>query len=271
MNLSDLESRDIDRVVEILTRSQNLLFITGAGVSADSGLPTYRGIGGLYEAETTEEGIPIEEILSGKMMRLRPHIAWKYLLQIARACRGATFNRAHQVIVEMERQFPRVWTLTQNVDGLHRAAGTRNLIEIHGDLHELRCTECDFYHDRVASYDELDLPPRCPRCHSVARPHVVLFGEMLPVSKLQKLFEELHRSFDVVFTIGTSSVFPYIAEPIQRAKAEGWATVEINPGISAVSHLVDVRLAMRAAPAMDAIWQRYLERVANGEGERKNG
>jgi NAD-dependent deacetylase len=94
---------------------------------------------------------------------------------------------------------------------------------------------------------------------------------MLPVSKLQKLFEELHRSFDVVFTIGTSSVFPYIAEPIQRAKAEGWATVEINPGISAVSHLVDVRLAMRAAPAMDAIWQRYLERVANGEGERKNG
>ena len=86
---------DIGRIVEILARSRSLLFITGAGISADSGLPTYRGIGGLYNADHPEEGIPIEEILSGGMIRLRPELTWKYLGQIEQAARGARFNRAH--------------------------------------------------------------------------------------------------------------------------------------------------------------------------------
>ena len=86
-------SEDIDGVVDILARSRSLLFITGAGISADSGLPTYRGIGGLYNAEHPEEGIPIEEILSGEMIRRRPELTWKYLGQIEQAARGARFNR----------------------------------------------------------------------------------------------------------------------------------------------------------------------------------
>ena len=124
--MSNLESdRAIDAVVERLATCKSLLFITGAGVSADSGLPTYRGIGGLYDASHPEEGIAIEEILSGEMMRHRPELTWKYLGQIERSARGATFNRAHEVIAAMEARLPRVWTLTQNIDGLHRAAGSR--------------------------------------------------------------------------------------------------------------------------------------------------
>src|SRR5918911_4177898 len=126
--------RLIDQVVELLRRSRSLLFITGAGMSADSGLPTYRGVGGLYDAGETEEGFPIEAVLSGEMFRHRPGWTWKYLRQIERACRGATCNRGHVVIAEMERHFPRVWTLTQNVDGFHRAAGATNVIAIHGNL-----------------------------------------------------------------------------------------------------------------------------------------
>ena len=169
---------DIDRVVDILARSRSLLFITGAGISADSGLPTYRGIGGLYDAEHPEEGIPIEEILSGEMIRHRPELTWKYLGQMEQAARGAQLNPAHQVIAEMESCFERVWTLTQNIDGLHRQAGAKNVLEIHGSLHDLLCSKCG-WRQTVADYSGLSLPPRCPRCQAMLRPEVVLFGETL--------------------------------------------------------------------------------------------
>ena len=247
---------DVGRVVDILSRSRSLFFITGAGISADSGLPTYRGIGGLYNAEHPEEGFPIEEILSGEMLRYRPELTWKYLGQIEQACRGATFNQAHQVIAEMESCFERVWTLTQNIDGLHRQAGAKNVLEIHGSLHHLLCTGCG-WQQIVADFSGLTLPPRCPNCQGVVRPKVVLFGEMLPVETIEHFYSELETGFDAIFSIGTTSVFPYIAGPIEAARRHGWATIEINPAATRVSSLVDIRLPMRAAEAMDAIWTRY--------------
>src|ERR1700756_1361535 len=119
MTIADADHQAIERVVELLRQSRSLLFITGAGISADSGLPTYRGIGGLYNANTTEDGQPIEELLSGPTFRRRPDLTWKYLKQIEQASRGAKFNRGHEVIAQMEARFERVWTLTQNVDGFH--------------------------------------------------------------------------------------------------------------------------------------------------------
>ncbi|MBO0699246.1 MAG: hypothetical protein J2P46_12690 [Zavarzinella sp.] len=107
----------IDQVVELLRPSHSLLVITGAGLSADSGLPTYRGVGGLYEDQHPEGNIPIEEILSCEMLAVRPELTWKYLLQIERAGRDAKPNRGHEVIAEMERHFDRVWVIA------HRKAG----------------------------------------------------------------------------------------------------------------------------------------------------
>jgi NAD-dependent deacetylase len=259
MKSSGTNADAIDRVVDFLAASRSLLFITGAGISADSGLPTYRGIGGLYNVDVTEEGMPIEEALSGHTLRTRPEVAWKYLAEIGRAVLGATFNRGHEVIAEMEAHFERVWTLTQNVDGFHRQAGCQNVIDIHGDMHELVCTACDFRRN-VSEFSELTIPPRCPQCRSILRPDVVLFGEMLPQERVTRLYRELAVGFDMVFTIGTTSVFPYIAEPVLAASRLGIPTVEINPGTSEVSHLVDVKLAMGAAKALDAIWRRYQER-----------
>jgi NAD-dependent deacetylase len=259
MEMSAVDLRTIDRVVELLASSSSLLFITGAGISADSGLPTYRGIGGLYNVNETEEGMPIEELLSGQMMRCRPELTWKYLAQIARATQGASFNRGHAVIAEMEARFERVCTLTQNIDGFHRQAGTKNLIEIHGDLHDLLCTRCT-YRRTIESIDQIEVPPRCPECGAIVRPDVVLFGEMLSQRKIGQLYDELQAGFDMVWTIGTTSVFPYIIEPVLLARQQGWATVEINPGTSRVSQVVDVKLAMGAAAALDAIWRRYQER-----------
>lgn len=260
MTLSETDRQAVDRVVDCLAASRSLLFITGAGISADSGLPTYRGIGGLYNAGATEEGLPIEVVLSGEVMRQRPDLTWKYLAQIGHAAQGCTFNRAHEVIALMEERFERVWTLTQNVDRFHRHAGSRNVIDIHGDLHELCCTGCRFRLE-VEEFEALAIPPRCPECRAVLRPDVVLFGEMLPSAKLERLYEELDAGFDMVFSIGTTSVFPYIAQPVELARRLGWTTVEINPGESHVSDQVDIRIPLGAAAAMDALWRRFEERT----------
>ena len=104
-NLSD----GLDAVVGLLADAEHILCVTGAGISAESGVPTYRGIGGLYNDIDTPEGVPIEEALSGEMMRREPAITWKYIHQIEAASRGASFNRAHEVLRAFEERFARVW------------------------------------------------------------------------------------------------------------------------------------------------------------------
>lgn len=251
----------INRIAKLLAVSRSILFVTGAGISADSGLPTYHN-GSLFNLDCTEDGLCVERALSGDILDDHPELTWKYLSQMERTCRGAQCNRAHEVIVEMERHFERVWTLTQNVDGLHRAAGARNVIDVHGDLHNLRCTRCR-HRETVSDYSRLAIPPQCPKCSSLLRPDIVLFGEVLSPEKLMMMLVELDGGFDMVFSIGTSSVFPYVAEPIQTAVELGRPTVEINPGLSEVSDVVGIHLPMRAAPALDAIWQAYRRTMAH--------
>jgi NAD-dependent deacetylase len=108
------------------------------------------------------------------------------------------------------------------------------------------------------------VPPTCPRCSAVVRPDVVLFGEELPVEKLALLRREMGRGFDLVVSVGTTSVFPYIAEPVLRARSSGVPTVEINPGRSEVSDVVDLRVATGAALALGTLWDRYQARVDRG-------
>ena len=223
-------------------------------MSADSGLPTYRGIGGLYNQTSTEDDIPIEVALSGRMLRDRPAIAWKHIAQIEAACRGAKYNRAHEVIALLETRFDHVCVLTQNVDGFHRDAGSTNVIDIHGDVHDLFCVECGDS-QTVVNYANMTIPPTCESCGGLIRPKVVLFGEMLPEDKVSKLYSELEQGFDFVCSIGTTSVFPYIAGPVLQAARAGIPTVEINPGQTEVSHAVAVRIASGAAATLDEIWR----------------
>lgn len=252
------EAREaIGRVASSMRTCQSVLFVTGAGISADSGLPTYRGVGGLYEEAHPEEGIPIEEILSGAMLRLRPELTWKYLLRMERAVRGARPNRAHEVIAEMERRFNRVWTFTQNVDGFHRLAGSRHVIEIHGDMRDLVCVNCGF-RQTVENYEGLSETPRCPVCGGLVRPDVILFGEMLAMEKIELLWEQLDLGFDVVVAIGTSAMFHYIVEPVIRARRMGSITVEINPARTELTPEVMVRVPARASLALDELWRRLV-------------
>lgn len=141
----------------------------------------------------------------------------------------------------MEQKFNRFWILTQNVDGFHTAAGSKNVIEIHGNMYRLSCTGCD-YQKTYSDYSGIKIPPQCPLCQSMLRPNIVLFEESLPEKQIKMLYRETQTPFDLVLSIGTSSYFPYISEPIWTAKQAQIPTVEINPSETAVSHLVDTKI-----------------------------
>ena len=243
---------EAQKVAARLRGATRLLFITGAGLSAESGLPTYRGVGGLYVDANTEHGMPIEQALSGPVFQRRPEVTWQHIARLERAVRGAQPSAAHALMAALERSHE-VVILTQNVDGLHRAAGSTRVIDIHGDCHELHCTRCSFRETR-ATYDGLDVPPRCPACGAIVRPDVVLFEEMLPTHKLDALWYELEHGFDAYFSIGTSSLFPYIAQPMFDAARRGRLTVEINPERTDVSDVVGHRFACGAGRALSAIF-----------------
>ena len=154
-----------------------------------------------------------------------------------------------------EERLDRVMVFTQNVDGLHRMAGSRDLIEIHGNLHHLLCTVCA-HEEIVDDLDGRELPPQCPACGGLQRPNVVLFGEALPEAEMTRFIDALQTGFDMVFSIGTSSVFPYIVQPVVYAARSGVPTVEINPSHTPLSEIVSFHLPLGAAAAMRALIQR---------------
>lgn len=172
-------------------------------------------------------------------------------------CVNARYNRGHEVIAEMEKHFGRVWVLTQNIDGFHRAAGSsRNVIDIHGDMRSLVCPSC-LWRGRIERYSGIGITPRCPACSCAVRPDVVFSGEMLAEEKLLTLERELKRGFDLYFSVGTTAVFPYIRYPIESAGNRGKPVIEINPDETSVSGLVSIAMRMRAAEALDEIWKLY--------------
>ena len=237
-----------------LRHAQRILIITGAGLSADSGLPTYRGVGGLYNAET-EDGVPIEMAMSGPMLRRDPALSWKYIAQLASACLGAQPNAAHYAIAELQRKKPDCWVLTQNVDGFHRAAGSppERLIEIHGQLAPLYCQSCGVEDLNVSAHLERPLPPLCVACGGVMRPSVVLFQEMLPEQAMQTLYDEMAKGFDAVLSIGTTASFPYIHEPVFRTRVCGGFCAEINVASTKLSAQMDVFFSCRAVHVMEEL------------------
>lgn len=236
----------------LLSTAQRILFITGAGISADSGLPTYRGVGGLYEGALTDIGLPIEQALSGAMFERRPDITWRYLAQIETCCRDARPNAAHYAIARLEALREGVTVMTQNVDGFHLMAGSRDVIEMHGTLRRLRCVDCQRARE-VGSYAGLTIPPECPHCGGMLRPDVVLFGESLPDQAVHRFESVLAAGPDLILSVGTGSAFPYIAGPVQWAIEQGIPTIEINPGHTPLSEQVSIRLRLRAADALPAM------------------
>jgi len=244
---------ELTAIREALLRAQHILFVTGAGISADSGLPTYRGVGGLYDGNTTDEGYTIEQALSATMWRAHPDVTWKYLWQIGHACVGAEPNVAHRAIAAWQQVKPHCELLTQNVDGLHRRAGSTRLIEIHGHAFDLYCQSCRREFAAATLIDDyrggFSAAPRCQTCGGIIRPNIVLFEEMLPEAAVDQLQHILNGPLDMVVSIGTSAAFPYIVQPLLIGRRKGAMCVDINPDPALARH-VDIQLPLSAAVAM---------------------
>ena len=225
-------------LVESLRGIRSMGVVTGAGVSAESGIPTYRGEGGLYDDEA--EGQRTVEALSAPTLHADPDRTWRVVAELARRSVGAAPNAAHQALVAIEEALEHFVLLTQNVDGLHRMAGTHNIIDIHGDVLDTRCMQCT-YTGRLTPEEvrPLQAAPECPGCGGVLRPDAVLFGEMLPGEKLRRLHDEmLEVPPDLLLIAGTTAVFPYIVEPVLVAARAGRPTVEVNPEPTDLSEAV---------------------------------
>lgn len=238
-------------LVDRLRPVRSVGVITGAGVSAESGLQTYRGPGGIYD--DPEEGDRTIEALSGETILIDPDRTWRAIARLAKKAGSARPNRAHEAIAAIERQVERFVLLTQNVDGLHQLAGSKNVIDIHGNARATRCMRCGA-RSALSSLLEIETAPRCPECGGVLRPDVVLFGEMLDEEKVARMYAELsHDPPDLVLLAGTTALFPYIAEPVLRAVQAGRLTVEINPEPTALSSTVDFVLREKAGDALAAL------------------
>ena len=156
--------------------------------------------------------------------------------------KGKEPNAAHRAIATLQAPGRAVCVATQNIDGLHQSAGSEDVIELHGNLRRIICTGCDYriYHPTFEGMPEL---PLCPKCQSILRPDAVLYEERLPEDALERIHDE---RLDLIFSVGTNSIFSYVTWPIAWASRRGIPTVEINPEETPISDLVQYRLA---APA----------------------
>ena len=236
-------------LVKLLRQVSAATVLTGAGVSAESGVPTFR------DAETgVWSQFKPEELATRDAFRHNPKMVWEWYAQRRAAAARVTPNAGHYALAEMERRVPRLTLITQNVDGLHRRAGSRNIVDLHGNIARVKCFKEDTV---VDSWDEHEAPPRCPRCGSYLRPDVVWFGEMLPPGAMEKAFLAA-RTADVFFSIGTSGeVEPAASLPFE-ALDYGKVVVEINPDRTPLSRHATFRLAGRSGAVLpqlvQAVW-----------------
>jgi len=220
--LSLADARDLPPpLIQDLRGAGRVVALTGSGISAESGVPTFR------EAQTgLWERYGPQELATPEAFARDPRLVWEWYGWRRDLVMRAEPNEGHEALATLERRIPDFTLLTQNVDGLHERAGSRNLVELHGNILRSRCS----LEDEVAEPDEQDdsVPPRCPRCGSYLRPDVVWFGEMLPTGTLEAASESA-RGCDLFFSIGTSTlVYPAAGLPYEAVQA-GAVVVEINP------------------------------------------
>jgi NAD-dependent deacetylase len=232
---------------ERLRSARRVFVLTGAGVSAESGVPTFRGGGN----SAVWKGIPFDVISSAGMLARDLPAVWEWFDYRRTLLRDLQPNPAHRTLAHWQDKFAHFRLATQNIDGLHAAAGSRDVLELHGNIWTARCTECgtgrSLRDGRVE--DERERPPICRVCGHAMRPDVVLFGELLPAGVFAQAAEDA-SSCDLCFIIGTSSlVYPAMRLP-EIAREAGAYTIEINPEATPFSALSDVAIQGRAGEVL---------------------
>jgi NAD-dependent deacetylase len=238
---------ELGAAAELVRPARQLAVLTGAGVSAESGVATFRGAGGLWEGQR------LEDVATPMAFRRDPAVVWRFYNARRAGLRQAAPNPAHFALVQLEGRLGPGFTLvTQNVDGLHQRAGSRNVLEIHGSIARVRCTGCGRKEDRGS--EPLDDLPRCA-CGALLRPDVVWFHEMLPQDVWLAAESAIQRC-DCLLVVGTSAVVYPAAGLIDQAHAAGSRVIEVNLVPSAARRSVDVGLYGPAGQVLPKLVER---------------
>jgi len=228
---------DLSELKERLQRTRSVAVLTGAGISADSGVPTFRGQDGLWR------NFRAEDLATPEAFSRDPRLVWEWYDWRRSLIATKSPNAAHQALVELERRCERFWLITQNVDGLHAVAGSQSLIELHGNIWKVRCTQCG------GVSENHDVPIAillyCTDCGGLLRPHIVWFGESLNPEDMARSEEALHAC-ELLLIIGTSGVVYPAAAFASVARAAGAFVAELNLDPTPNSSLVNMSLQGRA-------------------------
>lgn len=237
-----------EQIADKLKDAKKIVFVTGAGISQESGIPTFRGTDGLWRKYDPMKLATIDAFYDD------PKLVWEWYEDRRKNILAAKPNPGHQAIAELEK-YKDVVVLTQNIDGLHQRAGSTKVLELHGSIIRIKCTVCDFKGDFKSSFDEL--PPKC-KCGNILRPDVVWFGESLPQDVWQEAIIQAN-SCDMMIIAGTSLVVsPANTLPIY-ARQNNAILIEVNPEETVMSQ--DMQLSLKttsanALPKLISIFQK---------------
>jgi NAD-dependent deacetylase len=232
----------IQNAIEILKHSNAIFVLTGAGISAESGIPTFRGVDGLWK------NYSVTDLATPEAFAKNPALVWEWYQWRQEIISRAKPNAAHNALVEIEKKCDKFLLLTQNVDNLHQRAGSKNVLELHGNIFRARCNTCGMVYETTTKTVSV---PTCT-CGSYLRPDVVWFGEPIPQDIWQRALSFLSNA-DVAIICGTSNVvWPAAALP-QIAKTTGAKIIEVNLEPTPVTSVVDVSLLGKAGEILPQI------------------
>lgn len=232
-------------LIERLANAERVAVLTGAGISAESGVPTFReaqtGLWARYDPQ---------ELATPQAFRRNPNLVWEWYTWRRALVNRAAPNPGHLALVALAALVPIFTLITQNVDGLHQRAGSKNVVALHGNIME---TKCFANEHPVSTWPESDeQPPRCPHCDSLLRPNVVWFGENLPAAALETAVQAA-QSCDIFFAIGTSALVQPAASLPLLAVEQGALLAEINPQPTPLTRWADVVLNGAAGVILPAV------------------
>jgi NAD-dependent deacetylase len=234
-------------IIAAFDPAKKIVVLTGAGISAESGVPTFRGEDGLWRRYRAEE------LATLAAFEANPQLVWEWYDWRRGIIGKAEPNPGHKAIAEMEQIFPYFSLITQNVDGLHRRAGTTRLIEIHGNLWQVRCVREGRVHEDYRCPLPV-IPPLC-ECGALLRPHVVWFGESLDQGDLARAYG-LIEECDLLLVVGTSAVVQPVASFPLMAKQAGAFVLEVNMEPTPLSSLADASFHGKAGEVLPALLQK---------------
>jgi len=240
----------IKKAREAILHCRRLRVLTGAGISAESGVPTFRGANGLWGKYN------VMELATPEAFQRNPELVWKFYNWRREVIAKVKPNPAHKALVDLEKIIPDFLLITQNVDGLHQQAGNKNMVELHGNIWWVKCTTCEY----LAQDRSIPLPslPTCPKCSSLLRPNVVWFGEALDPEVLDKAIEAIEKT-EVLLVIGTSAVVQPAASLIWLAKEKGALIIEINIEKTEASEIADITLLGKAGEVLPQLVKSFRE------------